>query len=94
MYSCTYSCTYPSRSHRLVVFQALCICHGLYLRFMVYILYFISYTYIPVLSCSFLYFRFYVLLYAFPYHDVFVYYLEQYFAPLLVGYVAGEMEAV
>ncbi|KAJ6820204.1 hypothetical protein M6B38_397910 [Iris pallida] len=53
MYSFTYSCTHPSRSHRLVVFQTLCTCHVLYFRFIVTFLYFISCTYIHVLSCSF-----------------------------------------
>ncbi|KAJ6835326.1 hypothetical protein M6B38_330870 [Iris pallida] len=53
-----YSCTHPSRSHRLVVFQILCTCHVLYFRFIVIFLYFtflylFPILYIPVLSCSF-----------------------------------------
>ncbi|KAJ6839449.1 uncharacterized protein M6B38_314925 [Iris pallida] len=90
MYSCTYSCTHPSRSHMLVVFQILCTCHVLYFKFMVYILvlYFLYFTFM-YFHILFLYFIFHVLLYSFPYHDVLVYYLELYFAPLLTGYVTS-----
>ncbi|KAJ6833172.1 hypothetical protein M6B38_341105 [Iris pallida] len=62
MYSCRYSCTHPSRSHRLVVFRILCTCHVLYFRFMITFLYFSSYTLVPVLyflylhSCTFIFF--------------------------------------
>ncbi|KAJ6852586.1 hypothetical protein M6B38_254330 [Iris pallida] len=53
MYSCTYSCTYPSRSHRLVVFRILCTCHVLYFRFMSIFLYFSSCTLFLVLTFMF-----------------------------------------
>ncbi|KAJ6852585.1 hypothetical protein M6B38_254325 [Iris pallida] len=65
MYSCRYSCTHPSRSHRLVVFRILCTCHVLYFRFMITFLYFSSCTLFLVLTflyfhILFLYFIFYV----------------------------------
>ncbi|KAJ6822180.1 hypothetical protein M6B38_389825 [Iris pallida] len=89
-----YFCAYPIRSHMLAVFQTLCTClsctsgSG-----------FTSCTLFPILYIMyfhviFLYFTFYVLLYTFLYHDVLVHYLELYFAPLLIGYVAGEMESM
>ncbi|KAJ6842548.1 hypothetical protein M6B38_301695 [Iris pallida] len=61
--------------------------HGLYSCTLFPVL-IILYIYIPVLSCAL-----HALL-CFSYHDVHVHYLELYFAPLLIGYVAGEMEAL